>query len=75
MALSGLGGLIFPKVKKEKPAVTEGQIIGKKAEATPSPATAGLFGGFQQFTAGLTANPILLLIVMVVLVFIIGKLF
>lgn len=46
-----------------------------QAEATPKPKTAGIFGGITSFFQQIQANPILLIIAMVIVVFVIGKMF
>ena len=71
---------VVPTIGMPKPATTGGTLL--PAEATPKPSIGGVFSGFGGFVGGipgffkgLTANPIMLLIIMVALVFVIGKMF
>lgn len=54
-------------------ATTGGSLVG--AEATPKPQLGGVFGGISGFFESIKTNPILLLIAVVILVFVIGKMF
>jgi len=61
-------------------ATTQTSLI--PTEATPDPKMSGIFGGLGGILSGaegffqrLTGNPILLLIIVVVLVFVVGKMF
>jgi len=55
------------------PATTGGSLVG--AEATPKPQLGVVFGGISGFFESIKSNPILLLIAVVILVFVIGKMF